>query len=744
MDAKTHLTAGEVASMTGVSKQAIFKRAQKELWPYIEDKGRGGAIRKFEISSLPVEVQKTVIDKNGICSTLIPILAPEAAFKAAEALIPLPSFLDQLHGNGNGSKREVWTPETAISEKTLRDKRVQNIAQMVQEAMDVPQGWKKRKWIETVALKHDVAFQTIYRYIGRYEKRGLAGLVHTKSTKDKPKSWTPEAVDYWIGLCLKRSHRKIDRKDLYEVLVLEAHRRQWNIGGYASALWWYDKKINPQLLALQRGGVRALDNCLPPVLRDYSDLAPFEMLVGDQHRFDFWVVDDDTGEVFRPEGYLWQDLRSRTIYGAALDKKYDAWLIGLSLRIGIMAYGGFKSIYTDNGKPELSRYLTGILSDMRGLGFEWEFTTDFPLDVIDADAEEINPKAIMPGTHKKAIVKNAKAKMIEGTFNNLERILRSHFKIPGNVKRLGGDIHENDIDQDEAKRLAEQNRLPLYSEFVLTLYKALDYYNRQKPHRGVLKEWSWKNKPSQATPHDCLRACYDNGWRPRAISQEACDLIFLARETRTVQLGRIQFQNEFYEHDALVSLDKGQRVNLRYNPMDTEYIHVFTDSKYLCTAKAVEYSSMKDSELSARKIHEKRSRRKDFIDEYRRITSKIPDFREYSKVPEMEKVAALVGKDKERRAAEQNKLYRTRTPEELAAEVATLETTGRVPFVKTQNLPQRPGYFMTDHDRYEWCIKYEIAGGELTGDDAEWKTAHELTMSQGQREYWDTVRECGQ
>ena len=44
-------------------------------------------------------------------------------------------------------------------------------------------------------------------------------------------------------------------------------------------------------------------------------------------------------------------------------------------------------------------------------------------------------KILKPGTHKKAIVKNAKAKMIEGTFDKLERILRSRFQY------LGVDIH---------------------------------------------------------------------------------------------------------------------------------------------------------------------------------------------------------------------------------------------------------------------------------------------------------------
>ena len=35
---------------------------------------------------------------------------------------------------------------------------------------------------------------------------------------------------------------------------------------------------------------------------------------------DDWVVDEDMGEVLRPEGYFWQDLRTRCLYGGVMKK----------------------------------------------------------------------------------------------------------------------------------------------------------------------------------------------------------------------------------------------------------------------------------------------------------------------------------------------------------------------------------------------------------------------------------------
>ncbi len=743
--ADINLTTAQIAQCLGKTKQAVMKRADKENWPFQNGKGKGGSLRKYPLSSLPGEIQKAYIKENGASRRLLPALKPEAALAAIDEFLPVPTFTDVVTKNGNGDGRETWTPETAISEQDLQDPRIRRILKIIGEAQNVPRGWTKgkRRHIEAVALKYDTDFRSIYRWIKKYEKRGIAGLRHSKSTARQPKAWTPEAVDCWMGLCLKREHRNINFRDLYEdCLLLEARRRGWRVGTYESARWWYNHRINPQLLELQRGGMRALDNVLPPVLRDYSDLEPFEILVGDQHRFDFWVVGEETGEVYRPEAYLWQDLRTRVIYGAALDRRYDAWLVGLALRIGIRCYGAFKSIYTDSGRPELSRYLAQILGNLRALDMEWERTEDIPMEIFDVEGEDLDPHVTLPGTHRRAIVRNAKAKMIERTNGVLEEILASRFRLPGSVKRLTDGKEAQEVDHDEAMALARAGKLLTDREFALALYRACDYYNRERPHRAVVREWAWKPKPREATPWDCLRACCDTGWRPRMISDEATDLMFLAKESRIVDLGRIRFQGDLYEHDALLTLHKS-RVDVRYNPMDLTEIYVFQSGRYLCTALPVEYSSMKDMGLARRKIEEKRARRKRFSEEFRKITSAVPDYREYSKVPQAERVAALIEDDRKKRAEENSELNRIPTQEELDAGMARLEA-GLPPQPKRRKpLPTRPSYFLGDYSRYEWTIKYLIAGGNLTDEDRTWKESHEAKMTPDQLGYWKTVQEYG-
>jgi len=749
---KDSLAVKEIATLLGVSRQTVEKWAQKEDWIKDED-GR------YPILSLPGPIQAAWVSSTykgedmlaqGHVISLIDALAPEAIEAFRDATHPpmqIKSMTEVATGGGR-QPFEGWLedPSRQFSLDDLANPRVAKILAILREVDEIPWDWTKgkRKWIGLVALKHDVTFQSVYRYIKRYEAKGIGGICHRKNTKGRAKVWHPDALQFWISICLKREHRHIDKRDLYDHLIIEADRRGWTIGGYGSAIWWYDKRATPQFRALQRGGMRALDNVLPPILRDYSDLAPFDMLVGDQHRFDFWVQDDETGEVFRPEGYLWQDLRTRIIYGAAIDHKYDSQLIGLALRIGIGIYGAFGSIYTDNGRPELSRYLTGIMSNIRSLNLKWERTVDSTMDVLDTDPEDINPNIIIPGTHKKAIVKNAKAKMIEGTFDKLERLLRSRFRLPGSVKRLSDDIHAQDIDQLEAKKLAEQGKLMLFSEFALTMYRACDHYNREKNHRGVVKEWAWKPKTKQAVPYDCLQFCYEkDGWRPRMISDDASILFFLAKASRKVNMGRIQFQGDFYEGDVLVELH-GKRVDLRYSPMDIRQIYIFRGSEYLGMALPVEYSSMKDMTLAQKKIVEKRKIRKRIAEEFKKITSAAPDFREYSQVDVLEKAAALIGRDRKKLAADNHELYRERSPEELDAEVRMIEKLNATPTVLGYRpLPERPSFFLHERDRHEWAVKYEFAGGLLDSEDKGWLAGYESKMTPEQQEYWAIQKERG-
>lgn len=695
MDRVDKISANELSRLTGISKQAILKEAHVQNWNHEVIVQNGGKTKQFSIPSIPSKYQVAVVKNVEDISTLdLTKLSPDANLAALRKSSPIEETPSSLN---------LKPPNPVAFEDHFLDKKIILKEQIVQEALSVPPGYKKRHWADYIAHKFGINRATVYRLIKKFKEDGPAGLAHTKRNKGEPKAWTPEALNFLIGLALKKEHRKISKKALYKILKDKAHQMGWNIGTYKNACWWLKKYITPQLLALQNGGSRELDNTLPPILRTFSDLPPLEDLCGDQRRYDLWVIDEETREVFRPEVYMWQDLRTRIIYGAAIGKKYDSGLMLLGLRIGAKFFGLFKNLYTDNGKPELSFQIENLI-------------------------KEIN------GRHIKANFYNAKAKPIEPTGYIIECILRDKFLLPGYVKSLRDSKERQGVDEKEIKRLAESGKLTTWREFVIAFYNAIAYYNNEKPHRGVLREWKWKPVPKEATPMDCLNMCIKfEGWRPRRLSDDAIDLLFLAREKqpRVVDRGRILFNNKTYEHEKLITFHR-KKVYLKFDPLDLDWVLVFCEGQYLCRAELVEYSSMKDRNLAQRKIHEKARLRREFTDQYRKLTSGISDIRQFSEMPEIERTAALVAGDKKQKALENQEIYRVRNQAELDAEIAAIERYNNKPKTLYSNAV----------DRFMACIDCLAMGKPLSEEDQTFYDEYISNMDESTKEYWRLYLEC--
>jgi len=421
--------------------------------------------------------------------------------------------------------------------------------------------------------------------------------------------------------------------------------------------------------------------------------------------------------------------------------------VALALRVGVYQWGLFRNVYTDNGRPELSRYIKDIVNDIKGFDLSARETISTPTDLSSVHHEEVQCHIMTPGQHVKAIVRNAKAKMIEGTFNVIEGALRDQALLPGYVKKLTDAKDRQEIDEKEVKRLAESALLPTIQEAFKALLLVCDWYNSEKPHRGLLKE-APHPKPKSMTPMSCLEMCLRQGWRPTWVPEPAIDLLFLpkAPNPRIVDRGRIRFLNSQYEHPNLVELN-GQKVRLRFDPQDPEYVLVFHKGEYLCRAETVEYSSMKDRTLASRKIKEKAHLRKKVKEQYLKITKGIPDIRQFSEVSKFERTAALIAKDKRKKAIENEELYRERTAEELAQEVKALKE--QPVLLISQNITEsakRPDFFLTEIARYKWILDALFDGRDLLQTDRDFKEEFEQKLDPEELEFWDRrqeLREAG-
>lgn len=693
------LSVQELADILGMTARGLLKKVSKERWRHrsVANPRGGGQMMLFKVHELPADVIK-IVSATAEHSSGLSLDLP-AAQDISEAA------LQKAIPNHDG-----------MSSDTLRNPQVKKYAPVIDRALNVPQGWKRTAWVAAVARNYNISPSALRAMMTRFREGNYEALRHVKSYRGASRKWDHGAIEYSAGLLLKRGHKNWSVKSLFNQVMAEAQEKGWRTGGLRSWQNQVEKRLNTKLKAIRDGGVRALDNLLPPILRTNTDLPPFGIVVGDQHRFDRWVRDDVTDKVFRPECYIWQDLRTRLLYGGAVGKRYDRFMMGLGLWVGCRIFGAFRQIFTDNGKPERSGYIADILSDMATLGLSEAEELDGLLDLSEADSEELCCAVLKPGTHRYAIVKNAKSKMIERTNSALEAIHRDVFRLPGDSKRLTDSGEEQEVDHDEAKWLARHNKLLTYSEFRIKFFAALDYYNRRRPHQGVLKEWKWDPRPKQATPMNCLEMCYRHEeWRPIKISEEALNILFLPKKERRIDRGRIHFRTEItdlYEHPELTVLDNGESVTVRFDPVDPEWLLVFRpNGKFLCRAHPVEYSSMKDLSLAQRKIKEKAALRKAYLEEYRRLTSLAPDLREFSTAPRIESQAEAV------RAA-------GKELEDLRAEIEVVKVPeGPLPALTgeedRENGPDQPRIYQNETDRYFDIMDRKKGGDHITREEEE-------------------------
>ncbi|MEN6420706.1 MAG: DNA-binding protein, partial [Smithella sp.] len=175
-------TAKEISEIINKSQRMVEIRARKEAWAYIEEagNGRGGKTKKYPITSLPADVQQAIINKEGVKPELLPALKPAAAAAMISkhtgadeflATCDMTKALDVISTGGKGYDRD-----TAVNEQDLVDPRIAKIMAIIRESEAMPRNWNggKRKWIESVAMRHAVQWQSIYRWIKKYEKKGIA------------------------------------------------------------------------------------------------------------------------------------------------------------------------------------------------------------------------------------------------------------------------------------------------------------------------------------------------------------------------------------------------------------------------------------------------------------------------------------------------------------------------------------------------------------------------------------------
>jgi len=437
-----------------------------------------------------------------------------------------------------------------------------NRIKAVNEFLACPAGFKKTLWGKELANRYGVSLKTLYEWASlvkdekkiKVEEKDFSLEIDFSSN-----SFSKAALEWALGAWL---HNPLATKQkIYEMLSNEASKRGWKIGSYQSFARLFDRTDIKILLSKAIGGDRLVKNeYVPYIMRDLNKYKSMELICGDQIVFD-WQVYDENGEIVNPNAYIWVDMGSSMVIGVdVVMGRYNKLSVGRSLKMAL-EYGVPGAVYTDNGKPELSRYIEEIRAQLGGVRF---------CDFDDMDGGLV---------HKKARPRNSRAKPIEGIFNHIQRWMFESI-----VSELGGFgyRHYTKTNKDEwVKALAKQKQLMSWDVFVERFLWAIEKWNSHKiKDRNIVPEEKFFGDLEGVTRFD----------------EVTLDYIFAPRRTLKVRNGWVQIsedgQKYTYSHPLLVQLN-GESVDVRVAE-DKKSAIISTEKGFLCEANLIEKIDPRD------------------------------------------------------------------------------------------------------------------------------------------------------
>lgn len=716
----------EAARLAEMTRQGLNKACSEGRYESRVLNGRGD--REVLLTSLPAQAQQRWLAEHPAEAESLPETVRQALDPAAQfALIRMTATQESIGMDvlADKKKRESLGRDMEIMNRFLKER---------------PPGMKKTEWAMVICDEYEISRPTLYRIINTIRNKGVRGRVRTRRNVNRS-AWSQEALDFLQGAYLKglRSNGASVKLKAYEAACEEAEKRGWRVGSQSSA-YAYLADIHPLLSTYASGGRRALDNYFY-LARDYSDLKPLQIIVGDQHTFDRWVVPEDGGEPFRMQCFLWLDMATRMPYGIGFAPQYSGDTVAAALRMGLLRFGKFESAYTDNGKPELSNYMAGILNQLRGWNMAGEDLAELYRAKDDSYVLEDEETGEPIGTvsrpeiwrrqrHIKAGVRNAKAKPIERFFRTLEGYMDRR-GVPGRVIDKRSSEEEQEVRQNEIDRLKRQGKLLTAGEFIWEVLETLAYYET-KTHQSL-----------GMSPREKLMEFVNEGaWEPVFMHQDEVDFCFLARTERTVQKGgRIQIDKELYEAEPmpgvddmnpLTSLPVKTTVDVRYNRQDPDQMLVILPDTTMRRLVRITTYSMLDGDRLVDGMKWKREQMKKVIDRYHELTKPIP---ELLRVPQRTR-PVISAEHREAKPELSLEHYHEEVEKKVADSIAlskAMNNSGGS--VSKGYILSRP-VFKRPYDRYKWCMSRMLAGYELGEADQRFSLEYPLTITEEEKDYW--------
>ena len=693
-------TDNELAEIQGVHRSTIARRAEREEWQYMWEKGRGGASKRYLFDLLPEDVRGAILDTEKI-DALVPArhqerpatttdILPESQLQQAQHKADLLRIYMQALATapwgGKAQARDgiMAAYNSGIAYPTL-------FKELGELSWKTIEGWKKR-------LERNKG-DTLHLADRRgYHKKGYSSLV-------------TQQTDILLRCVLHPNRPRIAEAIRLARSVMKTKQLVVDFSD-ATARRWLKKWAahNHHVWTWMREGAKAWnDKCAYYIERDYSLINVGDILVADGHTLNFDILNPWTGKPQRMTLILFMDMKSNMPVGWEIMPTENTQAISSALRRAIINLGKLpRVIYLDNGRAFRAKHFSGC-KDFSEAGFAGLY-------------ERLGCQVIHAWPY------HGQSKPVErffGTFAELERWCPTY---------TGTSIEMKPPRLNRGEKMHRKLYEKQFGDAVITMEQAhraiaawFDEY-AQRPQRGHL---------DGQLPGEMFLA-----GRGQGIDKAALTYLMMSLEIKHIHRNGVTFRGKNYYHPALSH--RRHPVTIRYDLQDLSAIYVFDqDGAYLCEAMPVEgvhpaagaLGNDADRERLVLHIEHKRHQEKEASSFAREMLENevLPQHRrQLEEAGVLEAGQGMQSPTRRKKAKVVQIALTSAEEEEIEAEAAAMMAEA------SDTGPDLTG--LSDADRYDALLERE-AQGAVSKDDAAFMRYFEATEAyEKELDYWEERR----
>lgn len=310
-----------------------------------------------------------------------------------------------------------------------------------------------------------ISKEMLYRKYSAYRDGNIEGLLDHRGGWNKGQTQIPEIV-WQAFLRYFLDDRQLSVSQCYEITRGWAEEIMPECVATLPTERTFRRRISTLPVAIVKlcryGEKAAIDECLPYIERDYSELCANDVWIADNHTIDVIVRYDDKETTHRIYITTFMDAKSGVIVGWNITDNPCANSTIFALRMGIERFGIPRMVYFDNG----TEFLT---LDIAGRGHRTpksQRDTERPPAILQRLGIEM----------RNAIVRNARAKPVERYFRYFKESISKLFST-----YCGGNVLEK---PESLKQTLKNGKIPLDSELRDVVAELIDGIHNMGKYGG--------------------------------------------------------------------------------------------------------------------------------------------------------------------------------------------------------------------------------------------------------------------